>query len=67
MLIFGSSYLCTPVWSGLWALLVSELQDEIFYTFLLCILVFSFAFQLWVSAKYDSPKLMEMLKLNFYI
>ena len=49
-----------PVYSGLWGLLVSEMQDWIIYAFLLHSLVFSFVFQLQVPADHNSPKLVEL-------
>ena len=49
-----------PVYSGLWGLLVSEMQDWIIYAFLLHSLVFSFVFQLCVPTDHNSPKLMEL-------
>ena len=49
-----------PISYGLWALFVSVTQDWIICAFLLHSLVFSLAFQLWVPADYDSPKLMEL-------
>ena len=49
-----------PVCSGLWGLLVSEMQDWIIYAFLLHSLVFSFVFQLCVPTDHNSPKLMEL-------
>ena len=49
-----------PISSSLWVLLVSEMQDMIFCAFLLRSLVFSFAFQPWVPADHDSPKLVEL-------
>ena len=55
-----------PVLSGLWALLVSETQDMIFYAFLLCSLVFSFLFQTSVPAINNSPTLMEFVSINPY-
>ena len=59
-LFLGCILLGAPVSYGLWARLVSGTQDWIIYAFLLRSLVFSFAFQLWVLADHDSPKLMEL-------
>ena len=52
--------LVSPVSYDLWALLVSVTRDWIICAFLLRSLVFSFAFQLWVLADHDSPKLVEL-------
>ena len=51
---------CVAVSYGFWALLVSVMQDWIICAFLLRSLLFSFAFQLWVPADHDSPKLVEL-------
>ena len=60
VLILGCILLVVPISYGLWALLVNVTQDWIICAFLLRSLVFSFAFQLWVPADHDSPKLVEL-------
>ena len=59
ILILGCILLVVPISSSLGVILVSEMQDMIFCAFLLRSLVFSFAFQPWVPADHDSPKLVE--------
>ena len=66
MLILGCILLGLPVLSGLWALLVSETQDMIFYAFLLRSLVFFFVFQTCVPAINNSPTLVEFVSINPY-
>ena len=59
-MILGCILLVVPISSSLWVLLVSEMLDMIFCAFLLRSLVFSFAFELWVPADHDSPKLVKL-------
>jgi hypothetical protein len=66
VLVLDDSCVGAPVWSGLWALLVSEMQDKIYYAFLLRSLVFFHAFHLWVPANHKSPKLVESIRIKPY-
>jgi len=56
-----------PVSSARWALFVSEMQNRIFCVFLLCLLVFSRVFHMWVPANDNSPKLVEPVRIKPYI
>ena len=63
----GCMCLSTPISYGLWALLVSEMQDWIICAFL-CVFTCVYArMQQWVHADHNSPKLVELISYKPYI
>ena len=59
--------LCTSVFSVKWAHLVSVTQDEVFCVFLLRLMLVFSLFRVWVPANQESPKLVELIRINSYI
>ena len=58
--------LCTSVFSVKWVLLVSVMQDWIFYASMLCLLYVFILFHVWVLANHNSPKLVELISHKPY-
>ena len=60
-------FLGMPISYGLWALLVSEMQDWIICSFLCVFTSVLPEMQLWVPADHNSPKLVELVSYKPYI
>ena len=58
--------LCTSVFSVKWALLVSVMQDWIFYASVLILVYVFILFHVWVLANHNSLKLMELVRVKSY-